>query len=125
MLVDAARAGARRHFRKGHAIEEKADDSPVTRADREAETAMREIIAAAHPDHGIHGEEFGVHNPGAEFVWVLDPIDGTMRFITGTPQFGSLVAPLQAGRSILGHIDVQTLGEAGKTAGGVRICNYV
>src|SRR3546814_9388661 len=90
-LVDAARAVARRHFRQGLAIEDKADDSPVTRADREAETAMREIIAAAHPDHGIHGEEFGVHNPGAEFVWVLDPIDGTKRFITGNPLFGSLV----------------------------------
>src|SRR3546814_11549359 len=64
---------------------DKADDSPVTRADREAETAMRDIIATAHPGHGIHGEEFGIENPGAEFVWVLDPIDGTKRFITGNP----------------------------------------
>src|SRR3546814_17134159 len=72
---------------------------------------MREIIAAAHPDHGIHGEEFGVHNPGAEFVWVLDPIDGTKRFITGNPLFGNLVALLQAGRPILGLIDMPILEE--------------
>src|SRR3546814_19570654 len=78
---------------------------------REAETAMRELIAAAHPDHGIHGEEFGVHNPGAEFVWVLDPIDGTKRFITGNPLFGSLVALLQVGRPILRVIDMPTLEE--------------
>src|SRR3546814_15935430 len=76
---------------------DKADDSPVTRADREAETAMRDIIATAHPGHGIHGEEFGIENPGAEFVWVLDPIDGTKRFITGNPLFGCLVA--QIGRA--------------------------
>jgi len=110
-LADAARAIARRHFREPLPVEDKADDSPVTRADREAETAMRELIAAAHPGHGIHGEEFGVSNPGAEFVWVLDPIDGTKRFITGNPLFGSLIALLQGGRPVLGLIDMPILGE--------------
>jgi inositol-phosphate phosphatase / L-galactose 1-phosphate phosphatase / histidinol-phosphatase len=117
-LADAARDVARRHFRQGLAIEDKADESPVTRADREAETAMREIIAAAHPDHGIYGEEFGVENPGAEFVWVLDPIDGTKRFITGNPLFGCLVALLQRGRPILGIIDMPILGERWLGAAG-------
>src|SRR3546814_11300559 len=79
---------------------------------------MREIIAAAHPDHGIHGEEFGVHNPGAEFVWVLDPIDGTKRFITGNPLFGSLVALLQGGRPILGLIGMPILEESWVGAAG-------
>jgi inositol-phosphate phosphatase / L-galactose 1-phosphate phosphatase / histidinol-phosphatase len=110
-VADAARIVARRHFRQGLTVEDKADESPVTRADREAETAMREIIAAAHPGDGIHGEEFGVDNPGAEFVWVLDPIDGTKRFITGNPLFGSLVALLQDGRPILGLIDMPILEE--------------
>jgi histidinol phosphatase-like enzyme (inositol monophosphatase family) len=110
-LAAAAREVARRHFRQGLAVEDKADESPVTRADREAETAMRALIGAAHPDHGIHGEEFGVENPGAEFVWVLDPIDGTKRFITGNPIFGSLVALLQGGRPILGLIDMPILEE--------------
>lgn len=117
-LADAGRAVARRHFRQGLAVEDKADESPVTRADREAETAMREIIAAAHPDHGIHGEEFGVENPGAEFVWVLDPIDGTKRFITGNPLFGCLVALLQGGRPILGVIDMPILEERWTGAAG-------
>ncbi len=117
-LADAARGVARRHFRQRLDIEDKADDSPVTRADREAETAMREIIAAAHPGHGIHGEEFGVENPDAEFVWVLDPIDGTKRFITGNPLFGCLVALLQGGRPILGVIDMPILGERWLGAAG-------
>lgn len=117
-LAGAARAVARRHFRQGLAVEDKADESPVTRADREAEAAMRELIAAAHPDHGIHGEEFGVDNPGAEFVWVLDPIDGTKRFITGNPLFGSLIALLQGGRPILGIIDMPILEERWVGAAG-------
>ena len=117
-LATAAREVARRHFRRGLAVEDKDDESPVTRADREAETAMREIIAAACPGHGIHGEEFGVDNPGAEFVWVLDPIDGTKRFITGNPIFGSLVALLQGGRPILGLIDMPILEERWLGASG-------
>ena len=117
-VATAARVVARRHFRQGLAVEDKADESPVTRADREAETAMRALISAAHPDHGIHGEEFGVENPGAEFVWVLDPIDGTKRFITGNPLFGSLVALLQGGRPILGVIDMPMLEERWTGAAG-------
>ncbi|WP_193368859.1 histidinol-phosphatase [Pelagibius marinus] len=117
-LAAAARAVAQRHFREDLPVEDKADESPVTRADREAETAMRELIAAAHPDHGIHGEEFGVENAGAEFVWVLDPIDGTKRFITGNPLFGCLVALLQGGRPILGLIDMPILEERWLGASG-------
>ncbi|MGF1631541.1 MAG: histidinol-phosphatase [Kiloniellaceae bacterium] len=117
-VATAARDVARRHFRQGLAVEDKADESPVTRADREAETAMRRLIAAAHPDHGIHGEEFGIENPEAEFVWVLDPIDGTKRFITGNPLFGSLVALLQGGRPILGVIDMPILEERWTGAAG-------
>ena len=117
-LADAGSTVARRYFRQGLAIEDKPDESPVTRADREAETAMREIIAAAHPDHGIFGEEFGVENPDAEFVWVLDPIDGTKRFITGNPLFGCLVALLQGGRPILGLIDMPVLEERWTGAAG-------
>ena len=110
-LAEAGREVARRHFRQGLAVEDKADESPVTRADREAESAMRTAICTAYPEHGIHGEEFGVENAEAEFVWVLDPIDGTKRFITGNPLFGCLVALLQAGRPIRGLIDMPILGE--------------
>ncbi|MEQ8355745.1 MAG: histidinol-phosphatase [Kiloniellaceae bacterium] len=117
-LAGAARSVAQRHFRQSLAIDSKADKSPVTRADREAETAMREIIGATYPGHGIHGEEFGIENPEAEFVWVLDPIDGTKRFITGNPLFGSLVALLRDGRPILGLIDMPILEERWLGAAG-------
>ena len=57
--------------------------SPVTLADRAAEKSMRDIITQYYPDHGIYGEEFGIHKPDADWIWVLDPIDGTKSFITG------------------------------------------
>lgn len=95
----------RPHFRSGIAIDDKADESPVTVADRDAETAMRRLIEAAFPDHGILGEEHGAVRLDAEFVWVLDPIDGTKAFISGVPVFGTLIALLQGGRPVLGVID--------------------
>lgn len=65
---------------------------PVTEADRAAETAMRRMIRDTFPEHGIIGEEFGDHNPEAEYVWILDPIDGTKSFVAGLPLWGTLVA---------------------------------
>ncbi len=64
---------------------------PVTEADRAAEVAMRRLITAHFPSHGIIGEEFGEHAPDAEYVWVLDPIDGTKSFISGMPVWGTLI----------------------------------
>ena len=110
-LAEAARAVARRYFRQGLAVEDKADESPVTKADREAEAAMRRLIGQAQPDHGIFGEEYGAENPEADYVWVLDPIDGTKRFITGNPLFGSLIALLHRKQPILGVIDMPILEE--------------
>src|ERR1043166_5869583 len=72
--------------------------------DRNAEGAMRRRIAARFPDHGIIGEEFGAERETAEFVWVLDPIDGTKSFISGVPLFGTLIALANRGRPILGII---------------------
>ncbi len=110
-LVDATGPIARRHFRSGLDVETKSDLSPVTRADREAEAAMRGMIAEAYPEHGILGEEHGSERLDAEFVWVLDPIDGTKAFITGKPLFGTLVALLHRGRPVIGVIDAPALGE--------------
>ena len=87
------------------AVDDKPDLSPVTIADRDAEAAMRRLIAARFPDHGIIGEEFGREREDAEFVWVLDPIDGTKSFISGVPLFGTLIALARRGRPILGIID--------------------
>ncbi len=117
-LADAARAVLRAHFRTPLEVITKADESPVTLADREAETAMREIIAAACPDHGVIGEEHGADRPEAEFVWVLDPIDGTKAFLSGVPVFGSLVALLQGGVPVLGIVDQPVTGERWVGAAG-------
>ena len=110
-LADAAGAAIRPRFRQRLAIEDKPDLSPVTIADREAEIAMRRLIAGRFPDHGIIGEEFGREREDAEFVWVLDPIDGTKSFISGVPLFGTLIALARRGRPILGIIDQPVLRE--------------
>ena len=110
-LADAAGAIARGHFRGAIEIERKDDESPVTIADREAEAAMRALIAESFPDHGVVGEEHGSERAGAEYVWVLDPIDGTRRFISGHVQFGTLIALLHQGAPVLGAIDMPAMGE--------------
>jgi len=110
-LADAAGVVLRRYFRQPLAITDKDDKSPVTIADREAETAMRALIQARFPDHGILGEEHGTIRPDAEYFWVLDPIDGTKSFISGVPLFGTLIALLHKGRPVLGIIDQPILRE--------------
>jgi inositol-phosphate phosphatase/L-galactose 1-phosphate phosphatase/histidinol-phosphatase len=104
-LADAAGVVARRYFRTNVRVIGKKDASPVTIADRKAEKAMRAIIARAFPDHGILGEEYGAQRIDAEYVWVLDPVDGTKAFIAGIPLFGTLVALTRRGKPILGVID--------------------
>lgn len=104
-LADASSTVIRQYFRTPVAVDDKPDNSPVTIADREAERVMRELILQVYPHHGIYGEEMGVKDQDAEFVWVLDPIDGTKSFITGKPLFGTLIALLHNGKPILGMID--------------------
>ncbi len=104
-LADRAGEIVRSHFRRPAALDLKPDASPVTEADREAEQAMRELIRASFPDHGVIGEEFAAERADADHVWVLDPIDGTAGFVTGEPVFGTLVALTHRGVPILGVID--------------------
>ena len=104
-LADAAGEVIRPYFRQPIRVDDKPDLSPVTVADRAAETAMRRLITARFPDHGIIGEEFGPEREDAPFVWVLDPIDGTKSFISGVPLFGTLIALTERGRPVLGIID--------------------
>jgi myo-inositol-1(or 4)-monophosphatase len=104
-LADASAEIIRKWFRAGYAVELKADQSPVTIADRGAEEIMRKLILAEFPDHGILGEEFGHHNPDAPYQWVLDPIDGTKAFVSHSYLFGTLIALLKHGRPILGVIN--------------------
>lgn len=110
-LADAARPKIAPRFRAGVDIVSKDDDSPVTIADREAEAEMRRLIEASWPEHGIIGEEYGREREDADFVWVLDPVDGTRAFIAGKPMFGTLIALMHEGRPVLGVIDQPVLEE--------------
>jgi len=110
-LADAARPIVAKHFRTPVVIDDKSDASPVTIADRDAETAMRALLAQHVPAHGVFGEEHGAERTDADYVWVLDPIDGTKAFITGLPIFGTLIALLHRGKPVMGVIDQPILGE--------------
>lgn len=111
LLADASAGVIRHYYRSDFQLELKADESPVTAADRLAEQVMRDLIARRYPDHGILGEEFGSHQPEARYRWVLDPIDGTKAFVSGTYLFGTLIALLKDGRPALGVIHQPLLND--------------
>lgn len=107
------------------ATETKADGSPVTEADRAAERAIREVLAAAFPDHAILGEELGLDAPdhdAARPTWVVDPIDGTIAFARGIPLASTLIALVEDDEPVLGLIDLPFLEEryVGVRGGGAR-----
>ncbi|UIJ45510.1 histidinol-phosphatase [Sphingomonas cannabina] len=110
-LADAAGAAIRPLFRAEFGLEMKSDETPVTRADREAEAAMRRLIKAEAPRDGIAGEEYGIEEGSSGRQWVLDPIDGTRAFIAGRPIFGTLIALVADGWPVLGVIDQPILKE--------------
>lgn len=131
-IIDLNRASAEvilPLFRADHGLEDKgagknlprethAAFDPVTEADRGAEAAIRALISQHYPEHGVIGEEYGEDRPDAEFVWVLDPIDGTRAFISGLPMWTTLIGLRHQGRPVLGSIgqpymDEIFLGHAG------------
>lgn len=110
-MADAVRPIIKKHFRTRLDVIAKSDDSPVTIADRDAETEMRRIIRETYPDHGIRGEEFGCENLDADWCWVLDPIDGTKSFVSGSLCFGTQIGLAYRGAPMLGIIDQPITGE--------------
>ena len=110
-LADAAGAIIKPYFRAQPETERKADSSPVSVADREAEAEMRRILSAEMPQDSIIGEEFGFSKGQSDRTWVLDPIDGTTAFLAGRPLFGTLIALLADGWPVLGVIDQPISGE--------------
>jgi myo-inositol-1(or 4)-monophosphatase len=101
-------------FRTSLGVEDKSRGGtfdPVTAADRAAEQAMRTLIREKFPAHGIIGEEFGSERSDAEFVWVLDPIDGTKSFISGMPAWGTLIGLTRLGRPVFGMVHQPFIGE--------------
>ena len=112
-------------FRTSLSIEDKNPGSsfdPVTAADRAAEAAMRTLIRRTFPDHGVIGEEYGDEHADAEFVWVLDPIDGTKSFISGMPAWGTLIALTRSGKPVFGMMHQPFLRE--RFNGDGRIARY-
>jgi myo-inositol-1(or 4)-monophosphatase len=118
--ADAAGEVIRPFFRGTVAADLKADQSPVTAADRGAEEAMRLVLRRLTPGCGILGEEAGLERPQAPLRWVLDPIDGTRAFITGRPIFGTLIALLDGDAPVVGIIDQPVTRERWVGASGRR-----
>ena len=121
------------HYGPDVIIERKSDTTPVTLADRNAEKRIRALLTDHYPEHGIIGEEFGSEREDADFVWVLDPIDGTKSFISGVPLFATLIALLYKGRPVIGAInqpvlkqlvigDCETTTLNGKVVNGRQTC---
>lgn len=110
-LADASRLVIQPYFRKNVGVIDKADESPVTIADKNAEEKIRSLIEERFPEHGIFGEEHGVKQGDGTHMWVLDPIDGTRSFICGAPWFGTLIAFLRNGVPEVGVLDVPMLDE--------------
>jgi histidinol phosphatase-like enzyme (inositol monophosphatase family) len=101
-------------FRGDHGIENKSKTrhyDPVTLADRGAEAEIRRLIGERYPEHGVIGEEMGEDRPDAEFVWLLDPIDGTRAFVAGLPVWTTLIGLRHQGRPVVGSIGQPYLGE--------------
>jgi myo-inositol-1(or 4)-monophosphatase len=120
-LAAAAGETIRPFFRTALTIEDKKKNGsfdPVTAADRAAESAMRSLITRNFPDHGIIGEELGEERADAEYVWVLDPIDGTKSFISGMPVWGTLIALTRFGEPVFGMMHQPFLKESFSGDGG-------
>jgi myo-inositol-1(or 4)-monophosphatase len=113
LLADASGAAIMPHFRKALTIENKraAGFDPVTIADKAAESTIRALIEEHCPDHGILGEEHGEKKAQSNLTWVIDPIDGTRAFMTGSPMWGTLIALNDNGQPVLGILDQPFLRE--------------
>lgn len=112
-IAEAAAAETLPRFRRPGQIDNKLSSGfdPVTEADRAAERAIRALIAEAFPEHGIHGEEFGLEREDSDHRWIIDPIDGTRAFISGLPLWGTLVGLTIGGRAIAGMMSQPFTGE--------------
>jgi inositol-phosphate phosphatase/L-galactose 1-phosphate phosphatase/histidinol-phosphatase len=117
-LADEARKISRLYFRSQLGVETKSDNTPVTEADKKIEETIRKLIAINFKDHAVYGEEFGRNEKDAEYVWVIDPIDGTKSFITGRALFGTLISLVKNQEPVLGIIDQPILNERWLGANG-------
>jgi inositol-phosphate phosphatase/L-galactose 1-phosphate phosphatase/histidinol-phosphatase len=105
LLADSASQTSMKYFRKKLEVDNKDDESPVTIADKETEKIIRDEIRKNFPNHGILGEEYENENLESEFIWVIDPIDGTRSYIAGHKDFGNLISLLHNNQPIIGIIN--------------------
>jgi histidinol-phosphatase len=120
--LEAARAAAevvRRHYQSNLAVTVKSDKTPVTEADVETEKVIRAILAARFPDHGFYGEETGSSGLDAEYLWLVDPIDGTKSFVREYPMFSTQIALMHRGRLVVGVSSAPAYGELAYAEAGV------
>ena len=114
VAVAAAQAAAEdimRYYRADFEVEVKADQTPVTVADRKAEQTIRHILLEAFPDHGFFGEEGGNEQADVEYLWLVDPLDGTKSFVRGYGMFSTQIALMRGGELILGVSSARAAGE--------------
>jgi len=109
--VSAASIPIIEHFHGSFEVEMKSDQTPVTIADREAEQAIRSVLRDAFPEHGIWGEEFGASDRDSDYLWLIDPVDGTKSFVRGYGMFSTQLALLHQGRIVLGVSNAPLMGE--------------
>ncbi|MEE2694876.1 MAG: inositol monophosphatase family protein [Pseudomonadota bacterium] len=122
-FADKSRSILKKNYFKNFKIEEKKDGSLVTEIDKEIELLFRKELKKRFSNHGIVGEEYGNDNQDNEYVWVIDPLDGTHNFIAGKPLFGTLICCLKNNKSIMGIIDIPILDQRwhGGEGWGVRL----
>lgn len=116
--VEAAEQVINRYFRQDFSVETKADDSPVTQADVESEKVIRQILTQQFPDYGFYGEETGGESLEAEYLWLVDPIDGTKSFVLGSPYFSTQIALMHLGSIVVGVSNAPAAGERATVAVG-------
>jgi histidinol-phosphatase len=116
--AEAAAEVIRRYYRSQLEVERKADDSPVTRADVEAEQAIRGLLEARFPDHAFYGEETGRSDRESDFLWLVDPIDGTKSFVRQYPFFSTQIALCYRDRIVVGVSSAPVFGETAWAAAG-------
>jgi len=108
--AEAAASVIARHYRTALSVETKADQTPVTAADREAEAVIKQVLRGAFPDHAFYGEEEGREGEG-DFLWLIDPIDGTRSFVRGYPMFSTQIALMHRNELVLGVSSAAQFGE--------------
>jgi len=117
--IEAGNVTLRWFGQGGMKVERKADQSPVTAADRASEEFIREAIEKAYPDDGVLGEEFGEKHGTSGRRWIIDPIDGTKNFIRGVPLYGTMIALEDSGEHTVGVIRYPATGETLSAAKGL------